>query len=413
MGRPGKSPLSAQAQLLRRKVVGRLVRELVACVAVFLVAVWALHAFAADRIGELLADSAEWSVFDSDAPGTEAELQTLLHSKPNAAWDVQENHADGTIWVRDLTLYNAVKAAWLPALACLAMAVMLGFVFAAFRRMYSMVDDLTGAVTGLLEDETRPISLPLELAVAERELNGLRQEQLLRDESAARDRERTQELMAYLVHDVRTPLTAVMGNLALLEEGDLPPQNRELVEVASRRAEGIDGLTSDLFDVTRLALDPASMTNQPIDLRLLTVQVAEELAGNRPERARSAPSGSSESVTVVGDAELLAKAVRHLLESACAMAAPDSAVSVDGGVRGSAALLVARVQTGLPTSQETRALAERAFAPYYRRGSSSGISLAFAREIARAHGGDVTAFAEGTAIRIELTLPAAPAASAT
>ena len=416
----GQPRLSPQARLLRKTVVGRLVKQLFACLVAFIACALLLEQFAAGPISNYLVDTADTWTFPDETVEEEAaaqnELQELYYLRPNAVWDIQTNPADHTLHVRDLTLYHLVKIGWLPALGCAALVFVVGFVLAAFRRMYGLVDDLAGGVASLLHDEREPISLPPELEVTERELERLRRESLAREETAKHDRARTQELMAYLAHDVRTPLTAVIGNLSLLEESPgLGAEDRHRADVALSRANEIEELTGDLFDVTRISLDPGAVSLEPVDLQLLALQVVDGLAAEGAlDPASGAVSATERKAPVPGrpvsvraDADLLAKALRHLIQTAVALSEPCSPVAISGGSGEGRAFVLVEAPIAPLDSASARTLETQAFEPFYLKGSARGVSLEFAREIARALGGDVTLRLEQRHAILTLALPSA------
>lgn len=416
------SGLSPQARLLRRMVLGRLARNITICLGVFVLIFILLATFVADPVATFLADTADSETFVVPSSGTEqlikGEAVEYMASRPDAIWDIQTNPVDGTITVRDLTFYYFVDNLWFPMLVALCLLSILLLVLAAFRRMYSLVDDLTAAVSGIIDGQDEPVSLPPELAVAQGELEDLRRESIEREAAAERDRRRTHELMAYLTHDVRTPLTAVLGNLELLSERrDLDDVASTEVATALRRSVEMESLTGDLFDMTRLALDPSSIARQPVDLGLITLQVMEELGGAPKKRSNGDPEAHrayeaiGKPVTVLADPDLLAKAVEHLLRSARALDNRHSDIDLIGGAKEGTAFLTAHVPMANQDANELQTVVAHAFEPYYRKGSSNGVSLAFAREIARAHGGDVAALAREDAIELTLTLPVAAPSS--
>ncbi len=414
-GMKGQPRLSPQARLLRKMVVGRLVKQLLACLVAFIATAVLLDLLASGPISSYLADTADTWIYPAETAeekvAADTALQELFDMRPIAVWDIQTNPIDHSLYVRDLSMYHLVKVAWLPTLGCVALVFVVGFVLAAFRRMYGLVDALASGVGSLLGNAEAPITLPRELAVTERELERIREGTLERERAAEQDRMRTQELMAYLAHDVRTPLTAVIGNLSLIGESPrLGAEERGRARVALSRATEIEELTDDLFDVTRLSLDPEAVDLKVVDLQLLTLQVVDELAsegalGIAPSMA-SGPHHACPDVKVRADAELLAKALRHLIQTAISLAAPDSHVAIRGSTSPDHAFVLVEAPLAPMDDADAARLEAQAFEPFYLKGSTRGVSLEFSREIARALGGDVTLSVEQRIVTLALSLPA-------
>ena len=80
------------------------------------------------------------------------------------------------------------------------------------------LDDLLGATAQLASDKEQPIVLPEVMKEAENELNEVRLQAILDERTLLEQEEKKNDLIMYLAHDLKTPLTSVMGYLALLEE---------------------------------------------------------------------------------------------------------------------------------------------------------------------------------------------------
>lgn len=78
----------------------------------------------------------------------------------------------------------------------------------------------------------------------------LRHEQILKEEAA-----RKNDLIAYLAHDLKTPLTSVIGYLSLLDEAyDMPLQQRKkYVHITLDKAQRLESLINEFFEITRHA----------------------------------------------------------------------------------------------------------------------------------------------------------------
>lgn len=82
---------------------------------------------------------------------------------------------------------------------------------------------------------------------------------------------RKNELVAYLAHDIKTPLTSVIGYLALLaEEPDLPYEKRErFASAALDRARRLDGMMDEFFEITRYNLGSIPVEREQVDVVML------------------------------------------------------------------------------------------------------------------------------------------------
>jgi signal transduction histidine kinase len=205
-------------------------------------------------------------------------------------------------------------------------------------------------------------------------------------------------LLANVSHELRTPLARMRMALELL-----PSQTRpELREQVAVDIGELDALIGELLLASRLDTIDAPPPAEEVDLLAL---VAEEAAATGAQLEGVAAS-------VPGDARLLRRLVRNLLQNA-ARHAPGAPVSVrleqlpDGKVR----LAVCDRGPGIPEAER-----ERVFEPFYRvpgtRADGSGLGLSLVRQIARHHRGSVRCSAHaGGGTCFELDLPGPRVAS--
>jgi signal transduction histidine kinase len=202
-------------------------------------------------------------------------------------------------------------------------------------------------------------------------------------------------LLANASHELRSPLARIRMAVELMQEQASPALRAEL----NRNISELDQLIDEVLLASRLdANAPACAAHEQVDL---TAIVAEECA-------RVGATFEAAALTVSGDARLLRRLVRNLLENAKRYG-DATPVMVDlrptpGGVR----LDVCDQGPGVPEDQR-----ERIFEPFYRLPGASeaaggvGLGLSLVRQIAQHHGGGVACLANpdgGCCFRV--TLPA-------
>jgi signal transduction histidine kinase len=207
-----------------------------------------------------------------------------------------------------------------------------------------------------------------------------------------RQEEARRSFVATASHELRTPLASLQGMLELLER-DLaarPPDlgdARAQVGRAQEQAKRLNGLASDLLDLTRL--DAAvELRSEPVELYELCRAVVAEFE-------LSAESGqielrSPEAVWAVADPGSVARAIRILVDNALRFSRPAEQVTVTVSSNGGQALVVVEDRgPGVPP-EDRELIFER-----FRRGSNPGadggfgLGLAIGRELARRMGGDL------------------------
>ena len=138
-------------------------------------------------------------------------------------------------------------------------AVFLIFAFMlwrVFRGMSRYFGEINRGIESLLADDGEQIRLSPEMLPFERKLNAVKRTLAERKEETAQAERRKDELVMYLAHDIRTPLTSVIGYLNLLEEEpDSPPEQRaKRVRIALDKAYRLDQARSTGTGGTGLGL---------------------------------------------------------------------------------------------------------------------------------------------------------------
>lgn len=261
----------------------------------------------------------------------------------------------------------------------------------------------------------------LALVAAEAKRAAADQERRLADESSRRS-----DLITYLAHDLKTPLTSVIGYLSLLDEvPEMPgPQRMRYTGVALDKALRLERLVNEFFDITRYNLAHIELELAPLDLAFLLVQLADEFYpalsahGNVArvsvdgiERSAEEPG---EPLMITADAARLARVFGNLIKNAIAYSDEGTPVEVVA-LREGDCVVVTVSDTGVTIpSHKLRAIFDKFFRLDESRASATGgagLGLAIAREIVELHGGDISAASEAGRTTFTVRLPMDLAAS--
>ena len=256
----------------------------------------------------------------------------------------------------------------------------------------------------------------LALVAAEAKRAAADQERRLEDESARRS-----DLITYLAHDLKTPLTSVIGYLSLLDEvSDMPEAQRaRYTDVALDKACRLERLVNEFFDITRYSLTHIELELAPVDLAGLLAQLADEFypaLSAHGNVARVTVAGTvrtvedpGEPLVVTADAARLARVFGNLLRNAISYSDEGTPVEI-GAAAGEGSVVVTVSDTGATIpSHKLRAIFDRFFRLDEARGSATGgagLGLAIAREIVELHGGSISAASENGRTTFTVNLPA-------
>lgn len=231
-----------------------------------------------------------------------------------------------------------------------------------------------------------------------------------------RERERRaeasrRELVAWVSHDLRTPLAGLRAMAEALDDGVVSDEStvseyhRRMLSGADRMAELVD----DLFELSRINAGALRLTLEAVSLRDVVSDVvagAEPIAAAQNVRLHAAPGGWP---TVRGSEPELARVLGNLLRNAIRHTAAEGTVTVTGGRDERAGwFAVTDGCGGIPESDLPRVfdVAFRGQPARTPSGSSGGLGLAIVRGLVSAHGGEVAVSNERGGCRFLVRLPA-------
>ena len=304
-------------------------------------------------------------------------------------------------WIRDYYFFVLIAA------------ILLGWVVISYFFIGRPVRNLELLLAGaeeLAHPTDTPIRLPEGMESAEAQLNQVR-EQALRDARAARDTEqRKNDLVVYLAHDLKTPLTSVIGYLTLLrDEPQLSPEMRgRYTGVALEKAERLEDLINEFFDITRFSLTHLELEKRDTDLRRMLEQMCSEFGPVLAGRQMRCELDLPQELRIVCDPDKMARVMDNLLNNACHYAYPGSTVYVRAWEEEKRVCMTFRNAGATIPPEKLARMFEQFFRLDTSRGTrtgNAGLGLAIAKEIVEAHGGTITAQSAEEQVVFTVVLP--------
>ena len=278
------------------------------------------------------------------------------------------------------------------------------------RRPLGYLDELVAAAERLTQDSGRMIFLPTPLREAQDHLNLLRERSLRAAAVAKEAEQRKNDLIVYLAHDLKTPLTSVIGYLTLLrDEEEISPRLREkYTGIALDKALRLEDLVNEFFDITRFNLTTLTLEPERTNLSRMLEQMVSEFSPVLQEKELSWETAISQDVEISCDRDKLQRVLDNLIRNAVSYSAPGTAISVAMEPEGNEVVL--RLQNHGRTIPPEKLC--HIFEQFYRVDSSrasatggAGLGLAIAKEIVELHGGSITAESEQESILFTVRLP--------
>lgn len=232
-----------------------------------------------------------------------------------------------------------------------------------------------------------------------------RHEQMLKEEAS-----RKNDLIAYLAHDLKTPLTSVIGYLALLDEAqDMPiEQKTKYVNIALSKALRLEKLINEFFDITRYNLQQIDLEKESINLCHMLVQMTDEFYPLLNTHGNQTEVCVDEDVTVYRDSMKLARVFNNILKNAIYYSYPDTIIKIWAESTDTDVWIYFCNKGKTIPAGKLNSIFEKFFRMDEARSTNTGgagLGLAIAKEIITLHGGKITAESENESTTFRISLP--------
>lgn len=217
------------------------------------------------------------------------------------------------------------------------------------------------------------------------------------------------ELITSVAHDLRTPLTSIIGYLDLVSSKELPlDTQKKYIEIAYSKSKRLENLIEDLFTFTKFNFGEVKATYTEVDMVKLINQLLDEFYPSFAEnQLKFNFTTHHPAVMIKADGDLLARAFANLISNAIKYGRDGKEVLFDL-IRNEESVMVSVTNYGeiIPAKD-----LNQIFRRFYRVETSrscetggSGLGLAIAHSIVEMHGGTITAKSDtnGTVFTIEL-----------
>jgi PAS domain S-box-containing protein len=232
---------------------------------------------------------------------------------------------------------------------------------------------------------------------------------VVRDISERKEMERIKdEMISAVSHEMRTPLTAMLGYTGyMLENRVTPQQQEEFLRIVHGETERLDELIGNFLDLQRLKSSPGFLSKRTLDLHPLLEEAALSF-GALAHRHCISVVCPADLPLVLGDSRYLHRAFRNLIANAIKYSPEGGEITLEAQQAGDDVIVrVSDEGIGIP-----REALERIFDRFFRvdnsasrRAGGTGLGLALVQEIVNAHQGRIwaeSAIGKGSIIYVAL-----------
>lgn len=231
-----------------------------------------------------------------------------------------------------------------------------------------------------------------------------------KEETLKREAQRKNDLITYLAHDLKTPLTSVLGYLRLLDEApDMPTaQKAKYTHIALEKAERLEDLIEEFFEITQYNFQNIYLEKENLDLSYMLMQMTEEFYPILSAHGNEIKLEIEENLHIDADPDRMARVFNNILKNAVAYSYPDTPIKVQAFQKKERVLISFENQGKNIPKEKLDMIFEKFFRLDSSRRSNTGgagLGLAIAKEIVELHGGSISAKSENERVIFTVELP--------
>ena len=285
-------------------------------------------------------------------------------------------------------------------------------IFALYRFFSLKVENrekLYSSLDNILDESSQNIELPDEMIKFSEKLNKIKYEYALSKKIAKEAEQKKNDLIMYMAHDLKTPLTSVIGYLTLLNEEKRISKDLQdkYMKIALDKSIRLEELTNQFFEITRYNVNDMPINKTQLNLSILFDQLIEEFYPMLEDRKLELKVNKPNTLIYNADGDKLARAFGNLLKNAISYSYENTVIEIEM-IDNEDNIEVIFKNKGA-TIPEYKL--ERIFDKFYRadesRGTNSGgagLGLAITKEIIELHNGTISANSENETIEFVINL---------
>lgn len=288
--------------------------------------------------------------------------------------------------------------------------IVLSLLYKLLNKIFSYVFAVSESADKLFDKNVEYINLQPEIVEVEKKLNHFKTEAIKNERLARENEQKKDELIVYLAHDIKTPLTSMIGYLSLLSEiKDMPQEQRNrYIDITLDKSYRLEDLINELFDVARFNSEKIVLEKEEINLNLMLEQIADDFYPTLKEMNKKINFTSDEKTILYADPDKLSRVFNNLIKNAVNYSKENTDIDISI-INKENQVTVNITNKGKQIPKEKL---DKIFEKFYRLDSSrtsktggSGLGLAIAKEIVELHGGRIYAESDMKETTFCVTLP--------
>ena len=285
------------------------------------------------------------------------------------------------------------------------------FFYFVLSRITQYLKEINQGIENILSDFNEPVRFKPALRPLEDSLNEIKMTIRRQEQEAIESEKKKNDLVVFLAHDLKTPLTSIVAYLSILEtKPDMPEEERKkYTHISLEKAIRLGELINEFFEITKFNLQDIVLEPGNLDLSMMLEQIADELYAVLKEKNLRCDVQIDDTLMIYGDADKLARVFDNLLRNAIAYCDKGTAIRIQAKERHQEIEIVVANEGEKIPEEELSAIFEKFYRVDGSRSSKTGgagLGLAIAKEIVELHHGTIRAESDEWETRFIVTLPA-------
>ena len=278
------------------------------------------------------------------------------------------------------------------------------------KRMLHYLGSVEAAIDAIQKEDDEQIVLVSELKPLEDKLIALRATLKRKEMETAISEQKKNDLVVYLAHDLKTPLTSIIAYLTMLDQRKMmADEDREkYIHVTLEKAARLRELINEFFEITRFNLQDIVLEKEQLNLSFMLEQLADESYGVLRAKYLTCSVKADDDLMVLGDPDKLARVFDNLLRNAIAYSYTDTEIEIEAHAKGTDIIITFKNQGHEIPEQKLKTIFEKFYRVDNARSSQtggSGLGLSIAKRIVELHGGVIEAASDWERTTFTVLLP--------
>lgn len=318
---------------------------------------------------------------------------------------------DSNVYYFLKNLFNFVYGLSLPIIALIWLFGILIILYKLIKNIFSYISDLRIASNQLLNKDVEYIKLPAELSEIENQLNRLKYEADKNEKLARENEQRKNDLIVYLAHDLKTPLTSVIGYLELLKEApELPlEQRKKYIDIALDKSYRLEDLMNEFFEIARFNDTKIILMKKNLNIKFMLQQIVDEFYPIVNEQGKNFKIFCDDKIMCYADPDKFSRALNNVIKNAISYSFENTNIDIFVKQEENGLINISIENEGYTIPQDKL---NSIFEKFYRldnarttNNGGAGLGLAIAKEIITLHNGTIDATSSNNKTKFVINIP--------